>query len=59
MGAGFAVYCAAGSGAGVVEHAESLGLRALVAGRVEEGPRRVLLDAVGISFEGEELELSA
>jgi phosphoribosylformylglycinamidine cyclo-ligase len=59
MGSGFAVYCAAGAGEGVVSAAESLGLAALVAGRVEEGPRRVVLDAVGITFEGEELALSA
>ena len=59
MGAGFAVYCGAGGGSAVVEHAEALGLRALVAGAVDDGPRRVLLDAVGVSFEGGELELSA
>ncbi len=59
MGSGFAVYCAAGAGATVVAAAGELGLDALVAGRVEEGPRRVLLDPVGVEFEGERLELSA
>jgi phosphoribosylformylglycinamidine cyclo-ligase len=59
MGSGFAVYCAAGAGAKVVAAAGELGLDALVAGRVEEGPRRVLLDPVGVEFEGERLELSA
>jgi phosphoribosylformylglycinamidine cyclo-ligase len=59
MGSGFAVYCAAGAGARVVAAADELGLGALVAGRVEEGPRRVLLDPVGVEFEGERLELSA
>src|SRR5262249_11240911 len=59
MGSGFAVYCAEGSGEDVVAVAAGLGLAALVAGRVEEGPRRVVLDPVGVSFEGQELELSA
>jgi phosphoribosylformylglycinamidine cyclo-ligase len=59
MGSGFAVYCAAGAGDAVVEVAEGLGLQALRAGTVEDGPRRVVLDAVGVSFEGRELELSA
>jgi phosphoribosylformylglycinamidine cyclo-ligase len=59
MGAGFAVYCAAGSGEAVAALARELGLPALVAGRVEEGPRRVVLDPVGVTFEGRELELSA
>jgi phosphoribosylformylglycinamidine cyclo-ligase len=59
MGAGFAVYCAQGSGDDVAAVADEFGLAALVAGRVEEGSRRVVLDPVGVSFEGEELELSA
>ena len=60
MGAGFArLLRGRRSGAAVVEHAEALGCAALVAGRVEEGPRRVLLEPVGVSFEGDELELSA
>jgi phosphoribosylformylglycinamidine cyclo-ligase len=59
MGAGFALYCAAGSGSQVVALAQDLGLSALLAGRVEEGPRQVLLEPVGVSFAGEELELNA
>lgn len=59
MGAGFALYCAAGAGERLVELAAGLGLPALVAGRVQEGPRRVLLEPVGVSFEDAELELSA
>ena len=58
MGAGFAVYCAAGSGAAVVAAAAELGLAAIVAGEVEEGPRRVLLEPVGVSLGGDRLELS-
>jgi phosphoribosylformylglycinamidine cyclo-ligase len=59
MGAGFAVYTAAGAGARVVGIAEQLGLVALVAGRVEEGPREVVLEPVGVRYAGTELELSA
>ena len=59
MGSGFAVYCAAGSGQGVVELAGGLGLEAIVAGRVEEGLRRVVVEPVGVTYESDEMELSA
>ncbi|MHB8532380.1 MAG: AIR synthase-related protein [Solirubrobacteraceae bacterium] len=58
MGAGFAVYCAAGSADAVVDLAAGLGIGALLAGEVEEGPRRVLIEPVGVSLGGEQLELS-
>jgi phosphoribosylformylglycinamidine cyclo-ligase len=59
MGSGYAVYCGAGSSAAIVEIAQGLGLSAILAGRVEEGPRQVLLEPLGVRFAGEELELSA
>ncbi|MEA2215020.1 MAG: phosphoribosylformylglycinamidine cyclo-ligase [Solirubrobacteraceae bacterium] len=59
MGSGFAVYCAAGAGERVVGAAATLGIDAIVAGVVEEGPRRVVVEPVGVSFEGAEMELSA
>jgi phosphoribosylformylglycinamidine cyclo-ligase len=59
MGAGFAVYCAQGCGGRIVEVARDLGLRALLAGRVEAGPRQVVLEPVGVRFAGDRLELSA
>jgi phosphoribosylformylglycinamidine cyclo-ligase len=59
MGAGFALYCAAGAGGEIVEVAAELGLRACIAGGVEEGPRQVLLEPVGVRFDDGELELSA
>jgi phosphoribosylformylglycinamidine cyclo-ligase len=59
MGSGFAVYCAAGAGEQVVATAGRLGIDAIVAGVVEEGPRRVVVEPVGVSFEGAEMELSA
>ncbi len=58
MGCGYAVYCGSGSGEQVVAIARELGLGALVAGRVEQGPRQVLLEPVGVRFESERLELS-
>jgi phosphoribosylformylglycinamidine cyclo-ligase len=58
MGAGFALYCRPGAGAGIVATAERLGLSALLAGRVEEGPREVVLEPVAVRFTGERLELS-
>jgi len=59
MGAGYALYCAPGAGAAIARLAGELGLHAFVAGRVEEGPREVVLEPVGVRFGGERLELSA
>jgi len=59
MGAGFAVYCAAGEAPAVVAIARELGFEAFVGGVVEEGPRSVVLEPVGVRFAGEQLELSA
>jgi len=59
MGCGFALYCGAGAGVAVIALAQELGLQAQLAGRVEEGPRRVILEPVDVCFEGDELELSA
>lgn len=58
MGAGYALYCSAGAAAEVVRIAASLGQEAIIAGVVEEGPRQVILEPVGVCFAGERLELS-
>ena len=58
MGCGFAVYCAGGSGNEVVRIASGLGLSASVAGAVEEGPRRVVLDRIGVAFESGDMDLT-
>lgn len=58
MGAGYAVYCAEGSGAAVVEVAGELGLRAWVAGVVEEGPREVVIEPADVVYGGDQLELA-
>jgi phosphoribosylformylglycinamidine cyclo-ligase len=59
MGAGYALYCRGGAGREIVDVAAGLGLDSLLAGRVEQGPRQVLLEPVGVRFEDAELELSA
>jgi phosphoribosylformylglycinamidine cyclo-ligase len=59
MGSGFAVYCRPGAGEQVVALAEGLGLRALVAGRVEQGPREVVLEPLGVRYGSERLELGS
>ncbi len=58
MGAGFAVYCRPGDGPRVVTHARELHLDALLAGAVEEGPRQVILEPLGVTFAGTQLALS-
>jgi len=58
MGAGYAIYCAGGMGEAIVQIARDLDLEALLAGTVEAGRRRVLLEPVGTTYEGDELELS-
>ncbi len=58
MGCGFAVYCAAGAGGEVVEVAKRLGLPAHLAGEVCDGPRRVVLEQIGVVFESGELDLN-
>jgi phosphoribosylformylglycinamidine cyclo-ligase len=57
MGAGFALYVAQGQGEATVELARALGHRALVAGRVETGPREVVIEPLGVHYGAEDLEL--
>ncbi|MDP9133289.1 MAG: AIR synthase-related protein [Actinomycetota bacterium] len=58
MGSGFAVYTAAGTGKQVVEIAQGLGHEALIAGRVEDGPRQVIVEPIGVVYADAELDLS-
>ena len=58
MGVGYAVYCARGQADGVLAAAGELGLTAMLGGRVEAGPRRVVLEPLGVSYDGSRLELS-
>jgi phosphoribosylformylglycinamidine cyclo-ligase len=57
MGHGFAIYCEAGSGDRIVESAEKKGLAAVVAGAVEVGQRRIIVEPLGIEYGSEELRL--
>jgi phosphoribosylformylglycinamidine cyclo-ligase len=59
MGSGYAFYCAPGGGEQIVRIADELGLSALLAGHVEQGPRQVVIEPVGVRFNDAELELSA
>lgn len=58
MGAGWAVYSRPGTGERVVEIAREAGHEAIVAGTVEEGPRRVVLEPIGVTLEGDEMVLA-
>jgi len=58
MGSGYAIYCRQGTGEDVVGIARGLGLEALVAGTVENGPRQVILEPLGVRYLDSELELS-
>ncbi len=58
MGVGFAVYCRPGHGTRVVQVARGVGLQALVAGVVHDGPRRVVLEPLGVVFESDQLALA-
>ena len=58
MGCGFAIYCAPGAGEGVVTLATQLDLAAHVAGTVEPGPRRVVLEEIDVVFEDSDLDLT-
>ena len=57
MGAGFALYCRSGQGEAVVAAAQRAGHDALLAGRVEAGERRVILEPVSVTFGGDQLRL--
>jgi phosphoribosylformylglycinamidine cyclo-ligase len=58
MGCGFAVYCARGAGEEVVRLASGAGLSAQIAGEVEEGPRRVILSPIDVTYESGDLDLT-
>jgi phosphoribosylformylglycinamidine cyclo-ligase len=58
MGSGFAVYCRGGHGVEVSGLAQAHGYDAVIAGAVEQGPRRVILESVGVSYQDEDLNLS-
>ncbi|MEA2517370.1 MAG: phosphoribosylformylglycinamidine cyclo-ligase [Actinomycetota bacterium] len=57
MGAGFAVYCRPEGVSKVMGSATDAGLTATVAGRVEAGDKRVVLEPVAVEFGTDDLQL--
>ncbi len=57
MGAGFALFVAAQDAAACVEVAQAQGVSALVAGVVESGSKRLVIEPLSLQFGGDELQL--
>ncbi len=57
MGAGFALFVAADEAQRCVEIARSQGVDALVAGRVEAGPKRLIVEPLRIEYGDDALQL--
>jgi phosphoribosylformylglycinamidine cyclo-ligase len=59
MGAGFALFVAKDEAETAERAARAAGVHAWVAGAVEPGPRRVVIDSAGIAYESDDLQLRA
>ena len=57
MGAGFALFVKAEDAAKTVSVAQAQGVQALIAGYVEAGPKRLLIEPLGIEFGDDALQL--
>ena len=57
MGAGFALFVRAEDAQRTVAVAQSKGVQAIVAGRVEAGPKRLVIEPLGIEFGDDALQL--
>ena len=57
MGAGFALFVRPEDGDAAVACAEAQGIRAWITGVVEDGPRQVVIEPLGVSLSGESLAL--
>ena len=57
MGAGFALFVKSEDAARTVEVARAQGIEALVAGAVEAGPKRLVIEPLGIEFGDDALQL--
>jgi len=55
MGAGFAVFVPAEDAERAVEVARKAGVDAWIAGAVEAGPRRLVIEPLGLEYAGDEL----
>ena len=59
MGAGFALYLAAADAPRAVEVAASAGVKGWIAGTVEAGDKRVLIEPLGLTFAADDLHVRA
>lgn len=59
MGAGFALFVAPEDARRTLETADAAGIRAWVAGQVEAGAKRVVIEPLGLAFEADELHVRA
>ncbi len=57
MGAGFALFVAAADADRTVQVAQAQGIGARIAGKVEAGPKQVLIEPLGIRFGDDDLQL--
>jgi phosphoribosylformylglycinamidine cyclo-ligase len=57
MGAGFALFVAADEAAPAVQVAQQLGIGALVAGAVHDGPKQLTIEPLSLRFDADDLQL--
>ena len=57
MGAGFALYMAKEDAERTVQIAQAQGVPAIIAGSVEAGPKRLVIEPLGINFGDDALQL--
>ncbi len=57
MGAGFALFVAAADAQRTVDVARSCGVKALLAGQVEAGPKKLVIEPLGVEFGDDALQL--
>ncbi|MBC8118926.1 MAG: phosphoribosylformylglycinamidine cyclo-ligase, partial [Burkholderiaceae bacterium] len=59
MGAGFARFVASADAERTVDVARGAGVSALVAGRVDNGPKRAIIEPLQLTFSGDDLHVRA
>ena len=57
MGAGFALFVPESQTTALLEVCAQAGMPALLAGRVEEGPKQVVIEPLGVVFDASALQL--
>ena len=59
MGAGFALFVASAEAERTVQIAQSAGLRALIAGSVDNGPKKIVIEPLQLTFSADDLHVRA